>query len=527
MMRSGFRKIFVLATAAGFLIYLVSPKLARKPAGSFDSGFQNSAQTDIRNQTDDGAPFDANFFCDRPNVGKVSFKLITGLIKNCDLHNVEGLVKLLPESFRSHYTLAYKSHSLQNSSFNFPRALIFGEDASTVIAFHADPNDLDSNLLEVQEFIESGRRFEYHEIIFPDSTSPKGVQTSQVNPDKCIRCHQLDPRPNWEEYPLWEGFYGSEHDHPKGAELREYLSYLQDGAKTGPYKFLLRDPGSEYYPYQDEKHDYRYRVNEALGRFFSLQNAKRVARMIESNRDFSKFKYFLLADLLECPSVPSGFRQWKPMILALGQKRPDWSLSFLHPNQNFNNLDGYPFDASFRHLVATVIFDDLSQTPELADIRKFYRPSHLLGNSYSSKDYFVPMAKHMDETLSPLDNNIAKNGCPKIIEAGLANSSKVNSDERYASNLTQVLSQNVKTELSKCASCHTTGVAPMIPFDNYKQLRVLLQSTSTLESISDRVRSTDPQFRMPKGSSLSEGLSVEEFLSGLGALKNSTEDLGL
>jgi hypothetical protein len=45
--------------------------------------------------------------CNLVTTEKVSFEVVSDLVSRCNLNSVEQLMKLLPESYRSQYTLAY------------------------------------------------------------------------------------------------------------------------------------------------------------------------------------------------------------------------------------------------------------------------------------------------------------------------------------------------------------------------------------------------------------------------------------
>ncbi|MEQ1875768.1 MAG: hypothetical protein ABL958_03920, partial [Bdellovibrionia bacterium] len=141
-----------------------------------------------------------------------TFENLVETLDGKQVRTIEALLPLLPREFLTEYVLMYKSRSLQEASFKFPRVLMYGNDATLMMAFngHASQNGFDS--LEVIQFRQKSSSFEFHEITFDGKNRPS---VSEANPAKCVKCHQsstrtnVDMRPNWEPYDIWPGAYGS------------------------------------------------------------------------------------------------------------------------------------------------------------------------------------------------------------------------------------------------------------------------------------------------------------------------------
>jgi hypothetical protein len=126
---------------------------------------------------------------------------------------LERLHSVYPNLFDL-YLLSYHSRSLQGSSPLKPRAIVFDPSGHFVMSFNGDRTQRGGNAIEIMRFLPEQRRFEFQEVVFEDGQEV-GPKFSQVNPPKCMVCHQAlgresnDPRPNWEPYNFWPGFYGS------------------------------------------------------------------------------------------------------------------------------------------------------------------------------------------------------------------------------------------------------------------------------------------------------------------------------
>jgi len=155
----------------------------------------------------------------------LTYEDLLGLISAHDVRSIEDLLPLLPENYRSEYTLMHTSRSLQPSTFDSPRVIMTGPRATLVIAFNGDPEAVRYNVLEIIQFREGGapadppnpstppRGFEFREIVFSDLDPPAPPVPSPANQPLCRFCHgNPDPRPNWEVYGEWPGAYGSSVD---------------------------------------------------------------------------------------------------------------------------------------------------------------------------------------------------------------------------------------------------------------------------------------------------------------------------
>lgn len=135
-------------------------------------------------------------------------------METSDSQSLEGFLEEWkrkdPILFR-YYLLSYRSRSLQEASFEAPRAIMFSPVGDFMASFNGHEEQAGFDNLELIRFNHDQARFDFYEV----SWSDEGPKLSDPNPRKCLDCHQslaregVDPRPNWEPYFLWPGFYGS------------------------------------------------------------------------------------------------------------------------------------------------------------------------------------------------------------------------------------------------------------------------------------------------------------------------------
>jgi hypothetical protein len=143
-------------------------------------------------------------------------------------------------------------------------------------------------------------------------------------PPICMTCHGVDPRPNWQSYRTWPGFYASEDDRLDAAlnaeeydELRKFVA----GSGSHPrYKHLLglvdqnRDggkPGLENGFFGDRRSKHS---NGDLTDKLALLNFQRLSRIIRATPDYGRYKYMILGSV-SCARTDK--RRFMPVAAAL------------------------------------------------------------------------------------------------------------------------------------------------------------------------------------------------------------------
>ncbi|HEY0250071.1 MAG TPA: hypothetical protein VGC41_01040 [Kofleriaceae bacterium] len=228
--------------------------------------------------------------------------------------SVEQLVPLLPEDLRRSFTFVFATRSPQQDVDPLhPRVVLFGTDARTILAFTGDPKGLDLDTVELIRFRDDLRAFELQRFVLPaavrrnPSLATLAKDNGHINPADCLRCHGADPRPLFDSYPVWPGFYGSAQDAFAIApdELASYRAFL--AARTGVYTELAYPEGSEVSPYSlapAEDQTGRFAPNMRLGMALTELNRKRIARKLETSPRYPLYRDALIAGLLGCAPLP-------------------------------------------------------------------------------------------------------------------------------------------------------------------------------------------------------------------------------
>lgn len=136
------------------------------------------------------------------------------------------LVKKYPDYFHFHL-LAYASLSVHESSFEEPRAVVFGPDARFILTFNGNPKQRAGSTIEIAQYSQESHSFSFREVLFkkenlePDTgLDPDEIEfqneriiISKPNPQRCQMCHGSNATPIFMTYFTWPGFYGSNDDN--------------------------------------------------------------------------------------------------------------------------------------------------------------------------------------------------------------------------------------------------------------------------------------------------------------------------
>jgi hypothetical protein len=179
-------------------------------------------------------------FAESAPAGELTFESLSQAIAAQHVGSVEELLAELPADLRTHYSLVFSSRSLQAASFENPRAVLFGSTAQLILTFNGDPSQHGFETVEVMEFDAHANRFIFHEISFsPDKTRP-AARISDPNPARCVACHDRPTRPIWDVPPAWPGVYGERYGAGLSTvELRGLRRFLATQATHPRYRYLL------------------------------------------------------------------------------------------------------------------------------------------------------------------------------------------------------------------------------------------------------------------------------------------------
>jgi hypothetical protein len=242
------------------------------------------------------------------------------------------------------YLLSFRSRSLQSSTPQAPRAILFSPAADFMASFNGHGALRGSRNIEMIRFDHNTEKFEFRELSF-DLKNPPSI--SEPNPQKCLECHQsftrtdVDPRPNWEPYFMWPGFFGMTDGAPLTSEKqlthaeRERLDPILDAIilnetrhedewytyfwshiapQDGRYAFL--DPYNKELGAKDAKLYGSHAARDLKTTMFTQRiaqvNFRRVARLM--TEDTVTFDYLkeALVGILSCGTrkFPEEFLKW-------------------------------------------------------------------------------------------------------------------------------------------------------------------------------------------------------------------------
>src|ERR1700694_1324271 len=231
-----------------------------------------------------------------------NFASLQSLLSQQDIGSVEELIAALPPAQRNHYALVFESRSLQGASPENPRAILFGPDARFIVTFNGSPAQRGFRVVESMEFDDESQEFRLRELLFPERAAGEDkVVVSEVNPQRCARCHGAPARPVWDTFPLWPGAYGERYRAKLSARERAGLSAFLALQTTHPrYSQLLgakrfADPQtfrssalSQYTGIPVEP------PNAELAIYLSRLQAQSIARQLVQQPAFDLYRYALL-----------------------------------------------------------------------------------------------------------------------------------------------------------------------------------------------------------------------------------------
>jgi hypothetical protein len=230
--------------------------------------------------------------------------------------SVSELVPLLPEELRRNFTFVYESRSPFKAAITpqRPRVILFTDDARLVLTFIGDDTQPGADLLESMSFDDEQAKFVFSAYLLPAAERRAWRPTAAEA--KCARCHGADPRPIYDSYPLWPGYYGSvldtfPRDRHGQKERENFAAFAAGAAKDGVYKDLIYPQGSPVTPFLDPRlfKDNTIELDPALlpflpnarlGIALTELNRQRIYRKLVMGPGFAANEKKMLALLLEC-----------------------------------------------------------------------------------------------------------------------------------------------------------------------------------------------------------------------------------
>ena len=422
------------------------------------------------------------------------FNALQQLIAQQSIDSVERLIAALPEDLRSHYTLVFESRSLQDASFAYPRAILFGSHATFVLAYNGDPAERGYAAVETMEFDGSTQHFLFREIQFGGG-SPR---ISAANPPRCIACHGNPTRPIWDTPPAWPGVYGQRyHAGLSAVEARGMAAFLALQPTHPRYQLLLGakalNDRSTYVP--DSRAVYEESSVEPPNAQFSALltglNSRSILAEMAARPAFAPHRYVLLAAAgHSCGRVSDFYPGQLQAELATRRVAFDRASAISDQRQVLSKRQrGTHEAAAYRAGAAADDMNDLRFVAEssvgvstahwtLAFERGSYDLSAPNENLTLESALFKWVAQG-DPQLEDLRAYRGSQGHDRYCEHLRLESRRLLDDWYSNHPLTAArmdASQlpDVAPLLGLCASCHTGEVAPLIPFTDRAALARLL-----------------------------------------------------
>jgi hypothetical protein len=325
-----------------------------------------------------------------------TFTDLQRLLKENSPPTLAETLSLLSDHFPDylrHHTLAYESRSLHESSYDSPRALVFGQTANLIVTFNGEPKQRGYGSLEIVSFApETG--YQFRAIVFqkdsvndPQTIDPDEVEwkddhllISKPNPRICTACHGDSAlRPNWQPVVLWPGFYGSDDDllyrylyDSNGNRLKDpdengrprksapitsgsdpeadgFARYLEAKPSHPRYKFLPFPQGVDSFPYvtPPETDFFRVRPNTSLTRLFSLQISEQLLH--DAGQGADGRKHLALLALLPCLASGQVKADAAPGLKAVQDRADFWKAAYLKDTIMVLNEDYQHMQENFGH----------------------------------------------------------------------------------------------------------------------------------------------------------------------------------
>jgi hypothetical protein len=256
------------------------------------------------------------------SAAPLTYESVVGLVQARNLRSIDDLLAQ-PEftvPFRRGFTAMFQSQSLQHADPLNPRIILYGEDATLVMAFTCATGDCgtgsagvaNGDHLEIVQWREDTKSFEYRDIAFPEGGTGAPV-FSEANPHQCLGCHAAsDPRPNWEPYNQWPGAYGGNDDgaQPQYLTEGESRTQLDQFLQTGPtrpryrrltelvdgYQYIYTRGGNTY---EDPRTANNHNINLNEGLY--LLNDERIADRIRKVPFYEDIKHAVVLGLDDAP----------------------------------------------------------------------------------------------------------------------------------------------------------------------------------------------------------------------------------
>ena len=465
------------------------------------------------------------------------------LLTEKGISSIEGALAVLPENLRSKYTIAFNSRSLHGTSMTQPRVILFGDDAKFVITFNGSAEQKAYEFFEIMEWVDAKKEFQFFEVNFPTSGLVSETwHVSEPNPPKCLKCHTTNPRPIWDSFPLWPGFYGEAYLQPLGVTEREGLEGFLRIQPTHPrYKYLLRTDvfknADTFYPSTKARYDSGEKdpPNSVLGSLLSGLNLQKIVKEISNDKRFMPFQYALLGavshectDFLELfpnqfhKNLAQEFEKFSARLNEISRKQDEYKCQRKLP------YDEGKYNGEKFRLPKNTFYRALFILEKLMGMDITGYTLALEKNTYDFDDGHIPLGavernlisfvKLNDEKIEALFSSMhastEKKYCnylQKTSRNKIEEFQKISGSDLFATEENSTLIRNKSdhpAQLNLCISCHESGVGPKILFSRSDDLKSQLAEKkyargTLLDEIKFRLSPAAGASRMPLGLNIS------------------------
>lgn len=240
--------------------------------------------------------------------------------------SVEQFIAALPPALRTNYVLMHTSGSLQEGSFENPRAILFTQDARTVVSFNGNTGQVGGDRVEAIDFDYNRNKYDFYEISFTASGSH-----AKKNPKVCMNCHTEQLIPNWRPYQQWNGAFASsgnsfdgeveyfvskqnpfkpteaswEIEYKKENEFSRFVEFRRNQHTHPRYKHLIQPQGEPYWPFaptspEFKTDDFDYSPLRRLGIGLTFHHSKIVSTLLLQSTLFRDYPASVISSLLLC-----------------------------------------------------------------------------------------------------------------------------------------------------------------------------------------------------------------------------------
>lgn len=471
--------------------------------------------------------------------------LETTLRRHQNIDSVGKLLENLPEEYRRHYVLLYKSASQHESSFEQPRVILFGSKPTLFLAFNGSDKVANQQQIEALQYDETTRSYTTGLVTIRSGQKPQ----LQTNPSGCAFCHGSSPRPLWDAYPVWSGAYASGNyknlDEAPAFEAKQFNNFLSSATSHDRYKHLVDLP--------------RYYNNMAtmeLTKTIADTTSQDIVRRIKATEHHADYKYAIQAALLGCghvdeylpgplrrmfPSRIETYLQSTPRTIGTtfedrlrwrnfnAQISPDHylskSINFAADDQHWNRIaalryllerDGRSISNWFPSLLPGSYTAGFSSTITVSLSYQHARAADINQNT-SCADLKVQSLKALGK--------LADRGA-NALKTGISDNDSFFLEGAAAKPFTTYANRRAYEHVaSECVSCHRTGgraTGQLIPFADTAKMAALLKSQKDLkDKILNRMnRSRADKLVMPPGAPITDAVAKYYFGLSLTDLAN-------